>query len=96
MVYFQTKNPDLGKFWMALEWKMLVYFMTIWDILGPLGIIYCHLVWYSLWSFGTFFPFWYVWNTKNLATLALTQIRRHNNKKTFPPKNGSASISSDT
>jgi hypothetical protein len=25
-------------------------------------------VWCSLWSFGTFFPFWYVWTTKNLAT----------------------------
>jgi hypothetical protein len=32
MVYFQTKNPNLGKFLMALEWKMLVYFMTIWNI----------------------------------------------------------------
>jgi hypothetical protein len=21
MVYLQTKNPDLGKIWMALEWK---------------------------------------------------------------------------
>jgi hypothetical protein len=25
MVCFQTKNPDLGKFRRALEWKMLVY-----------------------------------------------------------------------
>jgi hypothetical protein len=33
MVYFQTKNPNLGKFWRALELKMLVYFMTIWNIL---------------------------------------------------------------
>jgi hypothetical protein len=24
IIYFQTKNPNLGKFWMALEWKMLV------------------------------------------------------------------------
>jgi hypothetical protein len=24
MVYFQTKNPNLGKFWRALIWKMLV------------------------------------------------------------------------
>jgi hypothetical protein len=30
MVYFQTKNPNLGTFWRALEWKMLVYFMAIW------------------------------------------------------------------
>jgi hypothetical protein len=44
MVYFQTKNPNLGKFWMALEWKMLVYFMTISNILRPFGIIYGRLV----------------------------------------------------
>jgi hypothetical protein len=25
MVCFQTKNPNLGKFWRALEWEMLVY-----------------------------------------------------------------------
>jgi hypothetical protein len=24
MVSFQTKNPNLGKFWRALEWKMLI------------------------------------------------------------------------
>jgi hypothetical protein len=29
-----TKNPDLGKFWSALEWKILVYFMTIWNVFG--------------------------------------------------------------
>jgi hypothetical protein len=44
MVYFQTKNPNLGKFWRALEWKILVYFMTIWNILLPFGIIYARLV----------------------------------------------------
>jgi hypothetical protein len=25
-------------------------------------------VWYSWWSFGIYFPFWYVWTKKNLAT----------------------------
>jgi hypothetical protein len=29
-------------------------------------------VWYSLWSLGIFFPFWYVWTKKNLATLFTT------------------------
>jgi hypothetical protein len=33
MVSFQTKNPNLGKFWRAQDWKMLLYFMAIWDIL---------------------------------------------------------------
>jgi hypothetical protein len=45
MVYFQTKNPNLGKFWRALECKMLVYFMTIWNILRTFGIC-------NLWPFG--------------------------------------------
>jgi hypothetical protein len=29
MVYFQTKNPKLGKFWRVLQWKMLAYSMRI-------------------------------------------------------------------
>jgi hypothetical protein len=29
MVSFQTKNPNLGKFWRTLDWKMLIYFMAI-------------------------------------------------------------------
>jgi hypothetical protein len=29
MVSFQTKNPNLVKFWRALEWKMSVYSMAI-------------------------------------------------------------------
>jgi hypothetical protein len=45
MVYFQTENPNLGKFWRALEWKMLAYFLTIWNILWPFGKIYGRLVW---------------------------------------------------
>jgi hypothetical protein len=44
MVCFQTKNPNLGKFWRALEWKMLLYFMIIWNILWPYGIMYGSLV----------------------------------------------------
>jgi hypothetical protein len=44
MVYFQTKNPDLGKIWRALERKMLPYCMTIWNILVPFGVIYGRLV----------------------------------------------------
>jgi hypothetical protein len=24
---------------------------------------------YILWSFGNFFPFWYIWTNKNMATL---------------------------
>jgi hypothetical protein len=41
---FQTKNPNLGKFWGALQWKFLAYVKTIWSILRPLEIFYGHLV----------------------------------------------------
>jgi hypothetical protein len=36
---FSNQNRNLGKFWRALEYKMLVYIMTIWNILWPYGII---------------------------------------------------------
>jgi hypothetical protein len=39
MVYFHTKNHNLGKFWRPLEWKKLVYFMTIENILRPFGMV---------------------------------------------------------
>jgi hypothetical protein len=29
---FSNQNPNLGKFWRALDWKMLMYFMAIWNI----------------------------------------------------------------
>jgi hypothetical protein len=44
MVYFPTKNPNLGKFWRVLQKKMLVYFIDIGYILQPLGILYGQLV----------------------------------------------------
>jgi hypothetical protein len=58
MVYFQTQNPNLDKFWRVLQWKMLVYFMALLSILRPFGIfLYGHLVffmaiWYIFPSFG--------------------------------------------
>jgi hypothetical protein len=68
-VYFHTKNnPNFSIFGSALELKMLVYFMTIWNILRPLGILY---IWHFVIVCGLlvyFFPFWYVWTKKNLAT----------------------------
>jgi hypothetical protein len=55
MVYFQTKNPNVGKFWKDLKWKMyigifygrLVYFTTIWYILWPFGLFFGYLVYFS-------------------------------------------------
>jgi hypothetical protein len=48
MVYFETKLPNLGKFWRALKWKMLVHFMAVWDILWQFGVFYGHLVIYVM------------------------------------------------
>jgi hypothetical protein len=33
----------LGKFFRALEWKRLVYYIAIWNILRPFGTFYGHL-----------------------------------------------------
>jgi hypothetical protein len=47
MSYFHTKNTNLGKFWRVLQWKLLIYFTSIWCILQP----FCgHL--------GYFMAFW--------------------------------------
>jgi hypothetical protein len=43
-VCFLTKNPNLGKFWKAVDWKILIHFMTIWNILPTFGIFYDHSV----------------------------------------------------
>jgi hypothetical protein len=69
MVCFQTKNPNLGKFWRALDWKMLIYFMPIRNSLQTFGIFYNHLA--LLCSFGTFLPVLVSCIKKNLATLNL-------------------------
>jgi hypothetical protein len=37
-VYFRTQHPNLGKFWRALDRRMLIYFMTIWYIWCWFGI----------------------------------------------------------
>jgi hypothetical protein len=46
-----NQNPNLGKFWRALDWK------TLWPCVmfhGRFG--YFMIVWYILCSFGRFFP----------------------------------------
>jgi hypothetical protein len=51
IVCFQTKYPNLGKFWRALEWKMLVFY-------GHLE--YFTVIWYILWPFGKVVVIWYI------------------------------------
>jgi hypothetical protein len=38
--FIQTKNPNLGKFWKASDWKMLIYFMAIWNSLRTFGVFF--------------------------------------------------------
>jgi hypothetical protein len=44
MVCFQTRNPNLGKFWRVSQWKMMVYFMETWSLLQSFVIFCGHLV----------------------------------------------------
>jgi hypothetical protein len=64
---FSNQKIQFGKFWRALEWKMLIYFMDISNILLTFGIFSDNLV--------QFVFFWYIFpvlvscTKKNLATL---------------------------
>jgi hypothetical protein len=50
MVYFQTKNPNLDKFWSVLQGNVLANFMVIWYISMSFGIIFGHLVYFvAIW-----------------------------------------------
>jgi hypothetical protein len=63
VVYFQTKNPNLGKFCRAMQWKM-----AVWYLLRPFGIFGCHFdIFYG--HFGIFSPVLVSRTKKNLATL---------------------------
>jgi hypothetical protein len=60
MVSFQTKIPNLVKFWRAQDWKMLINFTAIWIILQTFGIFYDHLVhvvliWYIFSGLGNIY-----------------------------------------
>jgi hypothetical protein len=60
-----------------MEWKMLEYFMTIWNILhmGTFGTVFSHLVHFSV---------WYVWTKKNLAILPSTLFFKLKERFIFP------------
>jgi hypothetical protein len=74
MVSFQTKNPNLDKFWRVLDCKMLIY-------LWPFVMFYRHLgyfmtIWYILCSFGTYFLVLVSCTKTNLATLVGMRRKR--------------------
>jgi hypothetical protein len=61
---FKPKIPileGLGKENVVIFYDHSEYFSVIWYNLWPFGIVCGHFVY--------FFPFWYVWTKKNLATL---------------------------
>jgi hypothetical protein len=64
---FKKKKSNFDQFWKALQWKMLVLFMTVCSILSPDGKFYGHFV--------HFVVIWYIFpvlvscTEKNLATL---------------------------
>jgi hypothetical protein len=67
MVCFQTKNPNLGKFWRVLDWVRFIYFTAIWKILSIFEIFHDQLVHFVfIWYI---FPFLVSCTKKNLATL---------------------------
>jgi hypothetical protein len=63
---FKPKNPNLGKFWRNTYWKMLMYFMAIWNILQTFGIFYDQLI-FCLHL--VLFPVLVACTKKSLATL---------------------------
>jgi hypothetical protein len=53
----KPKNANLGKFWRALDWRMLTHFKALWCILQTFGIFYDHsvhfvVIWYIFYGFG--------------------------------------------
>jgi hypothetical protein len=46
MAYFQTKNPNLGKFGSVFQWKMFVNFVAMHSISLPFRILYGHSVYF--------------------------------------------------
>jgi hypothetical protein len=74
---FTPKIPILGKFWRALDWKMLIYYVYghleyLWDIFRPFDTFCIHLVHFS--GFGI------MYQEKKLATLiSMAELLRSQN-----------------
>jgi hypothetical protein len=58
---FKPKIPIWVNFGGAyVDWKMLIYFMTIWNILRVFGIIYSPLAWFVvIWNIFSVFGIMY-------------------------------------
>jgi hypothetical protein len=67
MVYFQTKNPNLGKFWSVLQ-----HFVAIWSILLPFRILNGHMVYFVV--ILVYFSRFGICTKKNMAALDLKVV----------------------
>jgi hypothetical protein len=72
MVYFPTKNPNLGKFCRALELKRLVFSME-----------YLTDFWYILWLFGNLVAIWYIFRR-----FGILRQEKSGNPVTIPSESG--------
>jgi hypothetical protein len=75
MVNFRTKNRTLGKFGRALDWKMLLYYIAIWNIWLTFGIFYDYLVHFVI--------IWYILSGFGIMCQEKSGNPAHANKKTF-------------
>jgi hypothetical protein len=69
---FSNQKSQFGKKFRASDWKLLIYFMAIWNTLRIFGIfcdysVHFVFIWYI-------FPVWVSCTKKNLATLLSTSV----------------------
>jgi hypothetical protein len=76
MVYFQTDNPNLGKFWRILLMEDVGIFYGRLVYIFYFHLVYFEAIWYILWLFGIFFPFWYVLTRKIWQPCCKVQIEK--------------------
>jgi hypothetical protein len=74
MTYFHIKTPNLGIFWKALEVENVGIFYDHLEYVTAIWYIFIMAIWYSLWSFGIYFPFWFVLTMATLPTTRLTSV----------------------
>jgi hypothetical protein len=51
MVCLQTKNPNFGKIWRVLEWKIVLYVFYV-------NLEYFTVIWYNVWLLGIVCGHW--------------------------------------
>jgi hypothetical protein len=72
--YFENKNPNLGKFWRVLQWKMLVNFMAIWSTYFMGHLVYFVAIWYTY--FMVIGYIWQPWSSVELVVKMQSRIYR--------------------